>query len=34
MQCAYTGDVEEILMFKAFEGFKKQVACETANDWE
>jgi hypothetical protein len=27
---ACTSDVEEILMFKSFEGFKKQIACETA----
>jgi hypothetical protein len=31
MQCAYTSDVEEILMFITFKGFKKQVAHETAN---
>jgi hypothetical protein len=31
MYCAYTGDVEEILTFKYFKGFKKQVSCETAN---
>jgi hypothetical protein len=30
--CAYTSDVEEILTFKTFKGFKKQVACEMAND--
>jgi hypothetical protein len=30
MQCAYTSDLEEILMFKTFKGFKKQVACRTA----
>jgi hypothetical protein len=30
MQCAYTSDVEEILKFKTFKGFKKQVACKTA----
>jgi hypothetical protein len=32
MQCAYTSDVEEILTFKTFKGFKKQVACETGNN--
>jgi hypothetical protein len=32
MQCAYTGEVEEILTFKTFEGFKKKLACETANN--
>jgi hypothetical protein len=32
MQCAYISDVEEILTFKTFKGFKKQVACETANN--
>jgi hypothetical protein len=31
MYCAYTSDVEKILTFKAFKGFKKQVARETAN---
>jgi hypothetical protein len=29
MECAYTRDAEEILTFKTFKGFKKQVACET-----
>jgi hypothetical protein len=29
--CAYTGDVEEILKFKTFKGFKKQVACKMSN---
>jgi hypothetical protein len=28
MQCAYTTDAEEILMFKTPKDFKKQVACE------
>jgi hypothetical protein len=28
----YTSDVEEILKFKNFTGFKKQVACKTANN--
>jgi hypothetical protein len=32
MQCAYTSDAEENLMFKTFKGFKKQVACETPNN--
>jgi hypothetical protein len=32
MQCAYTSNVLEILMFKTFEGFKKQGACEMANN--
>jgi hypothetical protein len=32
MECAYTSDVEEILMFKTFKGFKKQVPRETANN--
>jgi hypothetical protein len=27
-----TRAIEEILTFKSFKGFKKQVACETAND--
>jgi hypothetical protein len=31
IQCAYAS-VVEILAFKAFEGFKKQVACETDNN--
>jgi hypothetical protein len=31
MCCAYSSDVEEILKFKAFKGFKKQVACKTDN---
>jgi hypothetical protein len=30
-QYAYTSDVEEVLTFKTFKGFKKQAACETAN---
>jgi hypothetical protein len=32
MWCAYTSDVEEILTFKTSKDFKKQVACEMAND--
>jgi hypothetical protein len=32
MQCAYISDVEEILLFKTFKGFQKQVACETDNN--
>jgi hypothetical protein len=32
MQCAYTSDVEEILKFKTFKGFKKQVASKTNNN--
>jgi hypothetical protein len=32
MQCADSSDVEEILTFKTFKSFKKQVACETANN--
>jgi hypothetical protein len=32
MQCAYTTDVEEILHFKTFKGFKKQVTFKTANN--
>jgi hypothetical protein len=32
MYCAYITDVEEMLTFKTFKGFKKQVACETANN--
>jgi hypothetical protein len=28
---ALMNDVEEILKFKTFKSFKKQVACETAN---
>jgi hypothetical protein len=32
MKCAYISDVEEILTFKTFKGFKKQVACELANN--
>jgi hypothetical protein len=31
MYCANTSNAEEILTFKTFEGFKKQVTCETAN---
>jgi hypothetical protein len=31
-QYAYTGDVEEILTFKSFEGFEKKLACEAANN--
>jgi hypothetical protein len=32
MQYAYTSDAEEILKFKTFKGFKKQIACETDNN--
>jgi hypothetical protein len=32
MLCPYTNDVDEILKFKNSEGFKKQVACKTANN--
>jgi hypothetical protein len=32
MQCAYTSDVEEIITFKTFKLFKKQVARELANN--
>jgi hypothetical protein len=32
IQCAYTSNGEEILMFKTCKGFKKQVACEMANN--
>jgi hypothetical protein len=32
MHCAYTSAVEEILTFETFEGFKKQVTCETDNN--
>jgi hypothetical protein len=30
MYGGYTSDVEEILNFKTFKGFKKQVACDMA----
>jgi hypothetical protein len=32
MRCAYTSDVEEILKFKTYKGFKKKVACQMANN--
>jgi hypothetical protein len=32
MLCAYTINIEVILTFKTFKGFKKQVECETANN--
>jgi hypothetical protein len=32
MTCAYISDVKDILTFKTFNGFKKQVACEMANN--
>jgi hypothetical protein len=32
IQYAYTSVAEEILMFKTFKGFKKQVVCETDNN--
>jgi hypothetical protein len=32
MYCAYSSDIKEILEFKTFKGFKKQVACKTANN--
>jgi hypothetical protein len=32
MWCAYISDAEEILTFKAFKVFKKQVACEEDNN--
>jgi hypothetical protein len=32
IQCAYTSCIEEILTFKNFKGFKKQVARETVNN--
>jgi hypothetical protein len=32
MSYAYTSDVEGILRFKISKGFKKQAACETANN--
>jgi hypothetical protein len=31
MKYAHTSDIEEILKFKISKGFKKQVACDTAN---
>jgi hypothetical protein len=33
IQCTYISD-EEVLTFKTFNIFKKQIACETANDEE
>jgi hypothetical protein len=32
MKCAYTSDVEEILMFKTFKGFEKKTPCEMDNN--
>jgi hypothetical protein len=32
MRCAYFSDVDEILTFKTFKGFKKQVKCDMANN--
>jgi hypothetical protein len=32
MQCAYTSDVEQILKYKTFKCFKKQVARETSSN--
>jgi hypothetical protein len=31
IRCAYTSYVEDILTLMTFNGFEKQVACETAN---
>jgi hypothetical protein len=32
MYHAFTSNIEEILKFKTFKGFKNQVACEMANN--